>query len=76
MKTKYSNFRFFIEYISILFVTYLLASGIIAFIGNISYRDVLCSSGQMGALMLLYWWVPIFRMSDMEKHNNSCPQTY
>jgi hypothetical protein len=76
MKTKHSNFRFFIEYISILFVTYLLASGIIAFIGNILYRDVLCSLGQMYALMLLYWWVPIFRMSDMQDHNNNCPQTY
>ena len=73
---KYSNFRFFIEYISILFVTYLLASGIIAFIGNISYREVLSCPGQMGALMLLYWWVPIPRMADMEKHNNNCSERF
>jgi hypothetical protein len=76
MKTKYSSTRFLLEYISILLLTYLLASGFVAFIGNISYRKILCSTGQMYAFMLLYWWIPIFRMSDMQDHNNSCPERY
>jgi hypothetical protein len=76
MKTKHSNTRFFLEYIIIFFIAYLLVSGIVAFIGNISYREVLCSPGQMYAFMLLYWWIPIFRMCDMQHHNNSCPEKY
>lgn len=73
---KHSNFRFFLEYVSILFVTYLVASLFITLIGNCSYREVLSSPGQMGALMLLYWWIPIPRMCDMEEHNKNCPQTF
>jgi hypothetical protein len=67
---KYTNFRFFIEFIIIGFSSYLLISGVIALISWTSYRDVLTHPGQMVGLMLLYWWIPIPRMADMEKHNN------
>ena len=73
---KYSNTRFFLEYISILFVTYLILSGIVALIGNCPYKEVLYSPGQIYILMLFYWWVPIFRMVDMEKHNRNCPEKF
>ena len=68
---KYSNFRMFIEYISILFVAYLLLSGIISVIGGYTYREILAHPTQMLALIFIYWWLPMFRMYDMEGHNNS-----
>jgi hypothetical protein len=68
---KYSNTRMFIEYILIAFATYLILSLVISIIGGYTYREVLCSFFQLYAVMLLYWWVPIFRMIDMEKENNN-----
>lgn len=68
---KYSNTRMFIEYILIAFSTYLILSLIVSIIGGFNYREVLCSTNQFYALFLIYWWVPIFRMCDMENENNS-----
>ena len=68
---KYSNTRMFIEYILIAFAAYLILSLIVSIIGGFNYREVLCSTNQIGALMFLYWWVPIFRIVDMENENNS-----
>ena len=66
---KYSNTRMFIEYILIAFGTYLILSLVVSIIGGFNYREVLCSFFQLYALMFLYWWVPIFRMIDMENEN-------
>jgi hypothetical protein len=68
---KYSNTRMFIEYILIAFSTYLIFSWFIALIGGYNYREILCDKNQFYALFLIYWWVPIFRMCDMENENNS-----
>jgi hypothetical protein len=67
---KYSNFRFLLEYLCILFCSYLFITGIVAFISDINYRELLCSYGQMYALFLIYWWIPVPRMVDMQKHNS------
>ena len=71
---KYSSFRMFVEYISILFVVYLLLSGIISVVGGYTYREILAHPAQMLALIFVYWWLPIFRMCDMENHNKSINQ--
>lgn len=66
---KYSHTRMFIEYVLIMFGTYLLLSLVIAIIGNYSYRAVLSHYGQLYGLSFLYWWIPIFRMADMDDIN-------
>ena len=63
---KYSNFRMMIEYIVILFCSYLLLSLIICIIGNYGYREVLTSWYQIYLFLFLYWWIPLFRLYDME----------
>lgn len=63
---KYSNTRFFIEYVLIAFSTYLILSLVIAIIGGYSYREILTSKYQMIGLILLYWWTPLPRMADLE----------
>lgn len=55
-----------LEYIGIAFLAYLLVSLVIAIIGGYSYRDVLTSEYQMAGLVLLYWWIPLPRMFDLE----------
>jgi hypothetical protein len=67
---KYSNIRMFIEYILIAFAAYLILSLVVSIIGGFNYREVLCSTNQICALMFLYWWIPIFRMCDMENENS------
>jgi hypothetical protein len=67
---KYSNTRYLIEYLSIAFLSYLILTGVVAFIGDVNYRELLCSGGQMYALFLCYIWIPIARMCDMEEHNS------
>lgn len=70
MKQKpYSNMRYFIEFISIMFLVYLIGTGMVAFIGNLNYRDLLTSEGQLPALGLFYWWIPLFRICDMEERD-------
>ena len=66
---QYSNVRFFIEYVLILFGSYLLLSGVASFIGDYNYREVLCNPGQFIVLIFIYWWIPIPRMVDMEEFN-------
>lgn len=68
---KYSTFRMFLEYISIMFSIYLIGSLIVSLIGGYSYREILTSDNQPWATFWLYWWPPMFRMIDMEEHNNS-----
>ena len=67
---KYSNTRMFIEYILIAFAAYLILSLVVAIIGGYTYREILCSFFQLYALMFFYWWVPIFRIVDMENEND------
>jgi len=71
-KQPYSNSRMFIEYILIAFSSYLLLSLVIALIGDYTYREVLASPCQMIGVFTLYWWVPIFRMVDMDSYNCEC----
>jgi membrane-bound metal-dependent hydrolase YbcI (DUF457 family) len=67
---KYSNMRYLIEYLSIAFLSYLILTGVVAFIGDVNYRELLCSVGQIYAILLCYIWIPIARMCDMEEHNS------
>ncbi len=67
---KYSSLRMFIEYIGIAFGIYLIASFIVCIITGYSYREILTSDDQLFATFWFYWWPPIFRMVDMERHNN------
>jgi hypothetical protein len=67
---KYSNTRMFIEYILIAFAAYLILSLIVSIIGGFNYREILCSTNQICALIFIYWWTPIFRMIDMENKNS------
>jgi hypothetical protein len=66
---KYSNSRFMIEYLLIAFSSYLIFTGLVAFIGNINYRELLCSPRQIYAVFLCYWWIPMPRMCDMDESN-------
>lgn len=66
---KYSNMRYLIEYLSIAFLSYLILTGVVAFIGNTNYRELLCSGGQIYATLLCYIWIPIARMCDMKEKN-------
>jgi hypothetical protein len=67
---KYSNTRMFIEYILIVFCSYLLISFIISFIGGYGYRYILTHWGQLYGIIFLYWWIPFPRMIDMDDENN------
>lgn len=67
---KYSNFQMLIEYLLIAFSFYLIASAVICTIIGCSYREVLCSQGQIVGLVFVYLWIPIPRMCDMEDRNN------
>jgi len=69
-----SNFRKLIEFISIMFVSYLIINFVIFIIGDYnSYRECLRDSYNIYLLFLLYWWIPIFRMIDIdEKEYQSC----
>ena len=67
---KYSNTRMFIEYILIAFAAYLILSLVVSIIGGFNYREVLCSTNQIGTFICIYWWIPIFRMIDMENENS------
>lgn len=67
---KYSSNRFFLEYVSILFITYFICSAIGAFFCHSSYMEALTNiECHMVAFLFIYWWVPLFRMNDMEQHN-------
>jgi hypothetical protein len=66
---KYSNFRFLIEYVCILLSSYFITSLLVALIMDINYRISLQGEYHIAFLLLLYWWLPIFRLADMEKHN-------
>ena len=67
---KISNTRFFLEYISILFITYLICNLFWAFLANVPYVESLRSRYNMYGLVFLYWWIPIFRMCDLENQNS------
>jgi hypothetical protein len=66
---KYSNFRFLVEYVVILLSCYFLTGLLVSFVCNIDYRTSLQSEYHIPLLLLLYWWLPVFRMADMENHN-------
>lgn len=68
---RISNTRQFIEFILIMFCSYLLISGVIALIGGHSYRYVLCSNLQWIGVLFVYWWLPFPRINDIEQHNKN-----
>lgn len=56
----------FLESVIIAFLAYLLFSLVIAIIGNMNYRAILCSKYQWIGVIFVYWWVPIPRMIDLD----------
>lgn len=60
----------FLEYIIILFCSYLLLSLIIAIIGSYGYREILTHPVQVTGFMLVYWWIPLFRIFDIQTKNS------
>jgi len=64
---KHSKSRMAIEYVLIAFSSYLLVSLVISIIGDYNYREVLSSPAQMFGLFFFYWWLPMFRMVDIEE---------
>lgn len=67
---KHSNTKMFFTFIAIAFGFYLLLSFVVAFIGDMPYRQVLTSEGQILAFVFCYWWTPIFTMIDMSEQND------
>lgn len=67
---KHSNAKMFVTFITIAFGFYLLLSLVVALIGDMPYREVLTSQGQIVAFIFCYWWTPIFTMVDMSKQND------
>lgn len=63
-----SRFRIMLEYISIMFITYLIVNLIIYVIGDYtSYRGCLKEDYNIFLLFMLYWWIPIPRMIDIDE---------
>jgi len=68
-KPKYSNTRMMLEYALIFFICYFFFSGGVSIIFNVGYRTVLTSDYQVWAIILLYWWIPVFRIVDIVNEN-------
>lgn len=64
--------RYLLEYTLISFSSYLILTGIFAFITDTNYRYLLCCPGQVFCFLMLYSWIPIPRMVDMDNANNNC----
>jgi hypothetical protein len=63
-----SNFRMLLEFLGIMFISYLVINFIIFIIGDYnSYRECLRNYYNIYLLFLVYWWIPVFRMVDIEK---------
>jgi len=63
-----SNFRKMLEFLGIMFASYLVINFIIFLIGDSSsYRESLQDSYNVYLLFLVYWWIPIFRMIDIDE---------
>ena len=68
---KYTEFRMFIEYVLVAFASYLVISLAIAIIGGHQYVVVLRSQYQIAGTIFIYWWIPIIRLIDIQRHNDS-----
>lgn len=68
---KISHSRMCIEYILIILGVYLIISLIISLIWGISYRSVLTHPSHLIATLFIYWWLPMFRMCDIDEYNKS-----
>lgn len=63
-----SKFRMFIEYITIMFISYLVINLFIFLINdNVSYKQCLNDFYNFYLLICVYWWIPIFRMIDIDE---------
>lgn len=69
MQKKYSNFRMFCEYLIIGISSYLIMSLLISLFGSYSLKDTLGSVFHFYGIILVYWWIPLFRISDMLEYN-------
>lgn len=68
---QYSNMRIFLEYISIFFLAYLVTSCFGAILSNCTYMEALRSPSHFAGIVLVYWWVPIPRMCDIENYRKN-----
>lgn len=57
----------FILYISTLCLIWLITNVFIAIIGDMSYIEAIRHPANMGLLLLLYWWPPLFVLYDYDK---------
>ena len=65
-----SNLRKFLEYVIIMFISYLLINFIIYLIdGQDIYRNYLKSTYNIHLFFFVYWWIPLFRIADMDNNN-------
>lgn len=58
-----------VEYFAILFATYFITACIVCTITNDNLRLVLTSPYQVYPTLLVYWWIPLVRLSDMADAN-------
>lgn len=66
---KYSNTRMFLEYVAILFASYFILTILWAIMAGCPYLEALRAPQQSGGFVLIYWWIPLFRMQDINDHN-------
>lgn len=65
------NLKKLIEFIRITFMSYLIVNFVIFIIGDYdSYRECLRNRYNVYLLFFLYWWIPIFRMIDLNNQEN------
>lgn len=57
----------FILYISTLCLIWLITNVFIAIIGDMSYIEAIRNEANIGFLLLLYWWPPLFVLYDYDR---------
>jgi hypothetical protein len=57
----------FILYISTMCLIWLITNIFIAIIGDMSYIEAIRNEANIGFLLLLYWWPPLFVLYDYDR---------
>ena len=57
----------FILYISTMCLIWLVTNIFIAIIGDMSYIEAIRNEANIGFLLLLYWWPPLFVLYDYDR---------
>lgn len=57
----------FILYISTMCLIWLVTNIFIAIIGDMSYIEAIRNEANIGFLLLLYWWPPLFVLHDYDR---------